>query len=505
MRLLPKSFQGKLAIAGLLFAALFLVQAVFGLAGMAAITRQQEAGRVRLVTLAGNITALAEMRLAVFRFLGTKTPAEQPPIKEDLVRLGEAFEQVVAERGLDQELWVGYRNDIAQVLRLHGLFQTKKALEVANGQMRERHQKLVAALEDASTEAGAVIDRQSLQTVWRQRGSAAALLVLALGILVVVAILTRRQVLRPIYRVGLALQRVAAGDLTAEVASCGDDEVGRMGAAFNSTVGTLRRQHAGMASTAAALQTAAADLMAISNELVGQASSSMRQSSAVASAAGQVSEEVASTASATTQMQTSIGEIANNTSQASRTAGEAATTASVADQAVERLGKASAEITAVVDSIAAIAEQTNLLALNATIEAARAGEAGRGFAVVASEVKALARQTSLATTDIAQRVSAIQAEAKAAVHQIRSISEVIGQINDGQTSIAAAIEEQSATAASLSQTVNEIAQRAAEIATAIGGVTTAAQSTNSAAIRAAQAAERLGGLAGQLQQAVDGR
>ena len=144
-------------------------------------------------------------------------------------------------------------------------------------------------------------------------------------------------------------------------------------------------------------------------------------------------------------MGASIREIARNAEAAASSVQQAVVTADSANQTVTQLGESSSEIGAVVKAIAAIAQQTNLLALNATIEAARAGEAGKGFAVVANEVKELAKQTAAATEDISQKIEAIQNDTTGAVAAIQQISQIIGQINDYQNTIASAVEEQAAT------------------------------------------------------------
>ena len=118
-------------------------------------------------------------------------------------------------------------------------------------------------------------------------------------------------------------------------------------------------------------------------------------------------------ASGAEEMGASIREIAANASEASRVVAEAVQVATSATDTVTELGESSTQISDVIKLITAIAEQTNLLALNATIEAARAGEAGKGFAVVASEVKDLAQETARATEDIGKQVERIQRNADA--------------------------------------------------------------------------------------------
>ncbi|WP_239168630.1 methyl-accepting chemotaxis protein, partial [Paractinoplanes deccanensis] len=142
------------------------------------------------------------------------------------------------------------------------------------------------------------------------------------------------------------------------------------------------------------------------------------------------------------------------------------------------------------------------LALNATIEAARAGEAGKGFAVVASEVKDLAQETAKATEDIGTRVAAIQADTSGAVEVISRISEVIAQINDFQTTIASAVEEQTATTGEMSRSIAEVANGSSRIAGNIADVSAASATSVQGVEQTRQAAEEVAHTADELRQLV---
>jgi len=176
--------------------------------------------------------------------------------------------------------------------------------------------------------------------------------------------------------------------------------------------------------------------------------------------ASDTSEGAQTAAAAVEEMSASVQEIANSATQAVTVAREAVTAAGTASDRVAQLDMSSQEIGVVVKLITSIAEQTNLLALNATIEAARAGEAGKGFAVVASEVKELARETADATQRITQMIGTLQDDSSHVTTALTAITDLIHQISDAQTSIAGAVEEQSATTNEISRSVNDVAQTA---------------------------------------------
>jgi methyl-accepting chemotaxis protein len=132
----------------------------------------------------------------------------------------------------------------------------------------------------------------------------------------------------------------------------------------------------------------------------------------------------------------------------------------------------------------------------------RPGEAGKGFAVVANEVKELAKQTAAATEDISQKIEAIQNDTKAAVGAISQIGQIIDQINDFQTTIASAVEEQAATTNEIARSASEAARNSNEISGNIAGVSVAAKDTTEGANNTLSAAQELARLASELKTIV---
>jgi methyl-accepting chemotaxis protein len=327
---------------------------------------------------------------------------------------------------------------------------------------------------------------------------------LVIGLILALALATfvSQVIARQLRSVSGALAAVAEGNLTVGADVHARDELGAMAVAVNTAREGLRSMVSRLTMSSQTLD-ASTERLSRAADLIGQsAQDAATQAGVAAQAAGDVSTNVQSVAAGSEEMGASIREIASNAAEAARVASEAVGVAASTNTTVSKLGTSSAEIGNVVKTITAIAEQTNLLALNATIEAARAGEMGKGFAVVASEVKDLAQETARATEDIARRVEAIQADTTNAVSAIEEISSIIARINDYQTTIASAVEEQTATTGEMSRSVGDAADGTVAIAGNIDGVAAAAQSTTAALGEATATADELTGIATELRTVV---
>ncbi|WP_432546570.1 methyl-accepting chemotaxis protein [Kineococcus sp. SYSU DK004] len=324
----------------------------------------------------------------------------------------------------------------------------------------------------------------------------------ALAFAIAVAVLISRSVAGPLARTLTVVEGLAGGRLDQRVDYTCADEVGQLAAAVDATMdkltGTMRR----IADSSTTLAASSEELSAVATQLSSGAEESATQSQVVSAATEEISANIGTVAAAGEQMTSAIREIATSTSEASSTAASAVSAATSAGQTLERLSASSREIGDVVKLITSIAEQTNLLALNATIEAARAGDAGKGFAVVAGEVKELAQQTARATEEIVARVNATQADASAAAGAISEITEVIARIDGLQATIAAAVEEQSATTSEMVRNVTEVSTGSQEIATNISGIAASADQTTSGATQTAQTAGEVSRAAAELNDLV---
>jgi methyl-accepting chemotaxis protein len=330
------------------------------------------------------------------------------------------------------------------------------------------------------------------------------LLVVGLAVSFTAAWAVARGVVRSLRRVQDVCEGLADGDLTRSSGLTGGDEPGRMGRALDTAIDRLRHTVTAIDANASALAAASQEMSGSARQMSASAEETSVQAQAVSAATEQISRSVDTVSAGGEQMSAAIREISQNASEAARVASDAVSLTETTSNTMNQLGESSAEIGEVIKTITAIAEQTNLLALNATIEAARAGELGKGFAVVASEVKDLAQETARATEDISSRVESIQAGTTGAVTAIEEITRVIARISDFQTTIASAVEEQTATTNEMNRSVGQAATGTGEIAQNITGVAEAARLTSEGVARAQQSSTDLSRMAHDLSELVSG-
>jgi methyl-accepting chemotaxis protein len=456
-------------------------------------------------------TRESELKVDAYRAaLGQEVAAD---VADDVVSAREAAEAVEAA-GLPVDVaadFAAIRTDVEAFSTFISTFARDASVSRESavgrlGEIAERNNVVDDKLDALQEKVdGAVESQRAAMEATRTSAWVTALVfgLIGLALLIGFAVPLSRSILRPIRTLGEVIGALSQGDLTRRSGIHSRDELGRMAIGLDQALDSIRDSLSTIGGNADALAGSASELSEVAAVIASSTRDTNTQTASASSEAEEIARNVASVAAGSEEMGLSIREISRNTSEAARIAGVAVAESARATETVQQLGASSAEIGNVIKLITAIAEQTNLLALNATIEAARAGDAGKGFAVVASEVKDLAQETARATGDIGARVAAIQHDTGDAVEVISRISEVIAKINDYQTTIASAVEEQTATTGEMSRSIAEVASGSSRIAGNIADVSAAGSNslggvdeTRAASVEVARTAEELRTLVG---------
>nr|WP_219093473.1 methyl-accepting chemotaxis protein [Pseudomonas sp. UMAB-40] len=445
MNIAPRAFLGFALIGGLM-----LVLGVFALNQMSKI---RGAGENIVESSVPSIKALDEftqltlrLRVLSYRLLTNR----EPDVQQKTIELFEQRNQQIRAAQTEYEKFISSPDERAaydQYVQLLGQYRQledrMKSLS-RNNQVEELRTLLNTDLLNNSEAVNAVLNRLMLinnqqavdlnQQATDQYSSAfnlvVTLLVIATALTLLFAWLLTNSITKPIANALSAAEEIAEGNLTRPIHVDGEDEAGRLLLAMSKMQDKLRDTLQRISGSATQLASAAEELNSVTDE----------------SARGltQQNNEIEQAATAVNEMTSAVEEVARNavsTSEASKnattSAGDGRDLVQETVSAIERmsadvqstatligdLANESRDIGKVLDVIRGLADQTNLLALNAAIEAARAGEAGRGFAVVADEVRALAHRTQQSTSEIERMIGSIQSGTEHAVDSMRNSTE----------------------------------------------------------------------------------
>ncbi|WP_395600155.1 methyl-accepting chemotaxis protein [Pseudomonas sp. B19125] len=378
---------------------------------------------------------------------------------------------------LDQ-IWPTYISNSERIVAMMNggqLEQARAQLNSTNNELFRQARELIRVIIDSNNRqiqegAAAAADLRSSALTWMISG-----IVLAFIIALIIGVLITRLITRPIAQAVESAQRIAKGDLTQAIITDRTDEAGKLLMALADMQGGLKSTLVEIANAADQLASAAEELSAVTdessrgltrqNDEIQQAATAVNQMTA---AVDEVASNAVSTSEASRQATTEAEEGREQVAQAVSGMSSMVVEINDSTQSVADLASQVREIGKVIDVIRGIADQTNLLALNAAIEAARAGEQGRGFAVVADEVRALAHRTQTSTVDIEKMIGEVQVGADDAVaamnksltwaNNTQTLAQNAGEALERITASVAKINERNLVIASASEEQAQVAR-----------------------------------------------
>ena len=495
---------------------------------LARIEAQQEKSTAEAASAAVMERSANVLMSAASSYLLDPTPEHEKALEARFDELGKSTEKAFAN-AWDQDSANAIKAALGQFSQA---FAEMRAVFAESGVKVKVMKANAASLVDVVTGIGA---RQIAQV--RETGAGAIntslfAIVAAVAMGGIMAWLLGRAIGRPIREMTGAMTQLADGELEVDLVDTGRrDEIGKMFKAVTvfrdnavenqrlseeRKVGHIRREkrqatieeliaefRTEMQDALEAVEDNAAQMRSTAELLTDVARQATGQTTAATSASQNATENVQSVATAAEELDASIAEITRQVETATDVVEKAAESANLTQDRIGGLAEAASAIGDVVKLISDIAEQTNLLALNATIEAARAGEAGKGFAVVASEVKSLANQTADATGQISSQIAAIQESTQQAVTVITEIPKTMADVKSYTSAIAAAVTEQGNATSEISRNAGEASSGTRATSENIDCVSAGVAETNQSAEQVLSAAQDVSTQASQLRRKVD--